>query len=151
MGRLNGVSSPYTVEILYQLGTHQDAGTQRRLHALLQWLADSARSHVHNVHPPGYNRPRMGLFSPDNPPAIASPASEHVHCVAAILWFSHEANVQYDLLSLLSQDLIRYCLLVYFVLYVFWAQFGILPFFFRNLIFARKGLGFELVLLQSNP
>lgn len=83
------------MEILYQLGTTQDAGTSRRVHALLCWLLDTAQAHV---------RHQASVFS--LPPA-PSPASEHVHCVAAILWQSQERGVDYDLLALLTSDLIR--------------------------------------------
>lgn len=31
LGRVSGVSSPYTMEILYQLGITQDLGTKNRL------------------------------------------------------------------------------------------------------------------------
>ena len=106
LGRVNGVASPYTVEILYQLGITQDTGTRSRVHALLRWLADSAQSHLHRT---AMDRGhRMGVFAPDPSSTLStSPASEHVHCVAAILWYSHELPVDYDLLSLLTPDLIR--------------------------------------------
>ena len=103
LGRVSGVASPYTVEILYQLGTRQDSGTESRVHALLHWLADSAQSHVQRAQ--SARGHRMGLFAPD--PASTSPASEHVHCVAAVLWYSHGRPVDYDLLALLTPDLIR--------------------------------------------
>uniref|UniRef100_A0AAV2JLI0 Dual E2 ubiquitin-conjugating enzyme/E3 ubiquitin-protein ligase BIRC6 n=1 Tax=Knipowitschia caucasica TaxID=637954 RepID=A0AAV2JLI0_KNICA len=42
-GRLNGLSSDSTIDILYQLGTTQDTGTKDRIQALLQWVQDSSR------------------------------------------------------------------------------------------------------------
>ncbi|KAL8592605.1 hypothetical protein ACOMHN_026535 [Nucella lapillus] len=105
LGRVNGVSSPYTVEILYQLGTTQDSGTMSRVHALLSWLDDTAQAHIHRV---AVSRDhRMGCPEP-SPKLTNSPASEHVHCVAAILWYSHERSVDYNLPVLLTPDLIKH-------------------------------------------
>ncbi|XP_070181060.1 dual E2 ubiquitin-conjugating enzyme/E3 ubiquitin-protein ligase BIRC6-like isoform X3 [Littorina saxatilis] len=105
LGRVNGVATPYTVEILYQLGITQDGGTRNRVQALLQWLADSAQSFLRRTSSARENR--MGVFGADPAsPLSTSPASEHVHCVAAILWFSHELPVHYDLLSLITPDFI---------------------------------------------
>nr|KAG5700866.1 hypothetical protein BaRGS_012273 [Batillaria attramentaria] len=107
LGRVNGVASTYTVEILYQLGIRQDAGTRHRVQALLQWLADSAQAYIRRLLL--MRDDHMGMCTPDPAsPLSASPAPEHVHCVAAVLWYSHELPVEYDLLQLLTPDLIQH-------------------------------------------
>ncbi|XP_076848185.1 LOW QUALITY PROTEIN: dual E2 ubiquitin-conjugating enzyme/E3 ubiquitin-protein ligase BIRC6 [Brachyhypopomus gauderio] len=102
-GRLNGLSSDSTIDILYQLGTTQDPGTKDRIQALLQWVHDSSRvaalkqSVAASLVSPGASRScEYGLLMP-------SPS--HLHCVAAILWHSYEMPVDYDLPALLSREL----------------------------------------------
>ncbi|XP_069036040.1 baculoviral IAP repeat-containing protein 6 isoform X3 [Lepisosteus oculatus] len=101
-GRLNGLSSDSTIDILYQLGTTQDPGTKDRIQALLQWVHDSSRvaalkrsGHLGYINPSSSSR-EYGLLMP-------SPS--HLHCVAAILWHSYELPVDYDLPVLLSREL----------------------------------------------
>ncbi|XP_039594997.1 baculoviral IAP repeat-containing protein 6 isoform X2 [Polypterus senegalus] len=101
-GRLNGLSSDSTIDILYQLGITQDPGTKDRIQALLQWVHDSSRvaalkksGHISYINP--ISSPReYGLLMP-------SPS--HLHCVAAILWHSYELPVDYDLPVLLNREL----------------------------------------------
>ncbi|KAE8601567.1 hypothetical protein XENTR_v10013719 [Xenopus tropicalis] len=101
-GRLNGLSSDSTIDILYQLGTTQDPGTKDRIQALLKWVSDSAqvaslkRSGWSNYISPNSSSREFGLLMP-------SPS--HLHCVAAILWHSYELPVEYDLPGLLNRDL----------------------------------------------
>ncbi|XP_018118499.1 baculoviral IAP repeat-containing protein 6 isoform X4 [Xenopus laevis] len=101
-GRLNGLSSDSTIDILYQLGTTQDPGTKDRIQALLKWVSDSAqvaslkRSGWSNYISPNSSTREFGLLMP-------SPS--HLHCVAAILWHSYELPVEYDLPGLLNRDL----------------------------------------------
>ncbi|XP_069464004.1 baculoviral IAP repeat-containing protein 6 isoform X2 [Ambystoma mexicanum] len=101
-GRLNGLSSDSTIDLLYQLGTTQDPGTKDRIQTLLKWVSDSARfaemkrsGRISNLCPNSSNR-EYGLLMP-------SPS--HLHCVAAILWHSFELPVEYDLPALLNKDL----------------------------------------------
>lgn len=101
-GRLNGLSSDSTIDILYQLGTTQDPGTKDRIQALLKWVYDSAgvaalkrSGHVAAVNTENITR-EYGLLMP-------SPS--HLHCVAAVLWHSYELPVEYDLPGLLTRDL----------------------------------------------
>uniref|UniRef100_H2L8M7 Baculoviral IAP repeat containing 6 n=1 Tax=Oryzias latipes TaxID=8090 RepID=H2L8M7_ORYLA len=104
-GRLNGLSSDSTIDILYQLGTTQDAGTKDRIQALLQWVNDSSRVAAHKMSGP------MGFASPGFTPGssreygLLMPSPSHLHCVAAILWHSYELPVDYDLPALLSREL----------------------------------------------
>ncbi|XP_044308535.1 baculoviral IAP repeat-containing protein 6 isoform X5 [Varanus komodoensis] len=101
-GRLNGLSSDSTIDILYQLGTTQDPGTKDRIQALLKWVSDSARvaamkkSVRSNYICPNSSTREYGLLMP-------SPS--HLHCVAAILWHSYELLVEYDLPALLNREL----------------------------------------------
>ncbi|GCB61656.1 dual E2 ubiquitin-conjugating enzyme/E3 ubiquitin-protein ligase BIRC6 isoform X1 [Scyliorhinus torazame] len=101
-GRLNGLSSDSTIDILYQLGTTQDPGTKDRIQALLKWVYDSAgvaavkrSGHVATVNSENVTR-EYGLLMP-------SPS--HLHCVAAVLWHSYELPVEYDLPGLLNREL----------------------------------------------
>ncbi|XP_078085695.1 dual E2 ubiquitin-conjugating enzyme/E3 ubiquitin-protein ligase BIRC6 isoform X6 [Mustelus asterias] len=101
-GRLNGLSSDSTIDILYQLGTTQDPGTKDRIQALLKWVYDSAgvaalkrSGHMATVNSENVTR-EYGLLMP-------SPS--HLHCVAAVLWHSYELPVEYDLPGLLNREL----------------------------------------------
>ncbi|XP_061083476.1 baculoviral IAP repeat-containing protein 6 isoform X4 [Conger conger] len=101
-GRLNGLSSDSTIDILYQLGTTQDPGTKDRIQALLQWVQDSSR--VAALKRSGH----MGYVSPSSSPreyGLLMPSPSHLHCVAAILWHSYELPVDYDLPVLLNREL----------------------------------------------
>ncbi|CAH2249482.1 baculoviral IAP repeat-containing 6 [Pelobates cultripes] len=101
-GRLNGLSSDSTIDILYQLGTTQDPGTKDRIQALLKWVSDSAR--VASLK----RSARNSYISPNRSPrefGLLMPSPSHLHCVAAILWHSYELPVDYDLPGLLSRDL----------------------------------------------
>ncbi|XP_056423373.1 baculoviral IAP repeat-containing protein 6 isoform X3 [Hyla sarda] len=101
-GRLNGLSSDSTIDILYQLGTTQDPGTKDRIQALLKWVSDSAR--VASLKRSG----RSTFNPPNNSPrefGLLMPSPSHLHCVAAILWHSYELPVEYDLPGLLNRDL----------------------------------------------
>ncbi len=40
-------------------------------------------------------------------PELPTPAPAHVHCVAAILWWSHENPVTYNLQNIVTKDLLR--------------------------------------------
>uniref|UniRef100_A0A8C0J634 Baculoviral IAP repeat containing 6 n=1 Tax=Chelonoidis abingdonii TaxID=106734 RepID=A0A8C0J634_CHEAB len=101
-GRLNGLSSDSTIDILYQLGTTQDPGTKDRIQALLKWVSDSARaaSMKKNV--------RISYICPNSSTreyGLLMPSPSHLHCVAAILWHSYELLVEYDLPALLNREL----------------------------------------------
>ncbi|KAH9496163.1 Baculoviral IAP repeat-containing protein 6, partial [Bulinus truncatus] len=109
LGKVHGASSPYTVEILYKLGTVQDEKTFDRVKALLTWLEDCARSSVtqaFNYHSsfPESSGSRSVNISRDT---LTSPSPEHVQCVAAILWHSAELPVTYDLAQLITVNFIR--------------------------------------------
>ncbi|XP_012868979.1 PREDICTED: baculoviral IAP repeat-containing protein 6, partial [Dipodomys ordii] len=101
-GRLNGLSSDSTIDILYQLGTTQDPGTKDRIQALLKWVSDSAR--VAALKRSG----RLNYVSPSSSSieyGLLMPSPSHLHCVAAILWHSYELLVEYDLPALLDREL----------------------------------------------
>ncbi|OWK10826.1 BIRC6, partial [Cervus elaphus hippelaphus] len=101
-GRLNGLSSDSTIDILYQLGTTQDPGTKDRIQALLKWVSDSAR--VAAMKRSG----RMSYMCPNSSSieyGLLMPSPSHLHCVAAILWHSYELLVEYDLPALLDREL----------------------------------------------
>ncbi|KAL7987488.1 hypothetical protein Chor_006407, partial [Crotalus horridus] len=101
-GRLNGLSSDSTIDILYQLGTTQDPGTKERIQALLKWVSDSAR--VAAMKKSG----RVNYVCPNSSTreyGLLMPSPSHLHCVAAILWHSYELLVDYDLPALLNREL----------------------------------------------
>ncbi|XP_056342469.1 baculoviral IAP repeat-containing protein 6 isoform X8 [Oenanthe melanoleuca] len=101
-GRLNGLSSDSTIDILYQLGTTQDPGTKDRIQALLKWVSDSAR--VAAMKKSG----RVSYICPSSSTreyGLLMPSPSHLHCVAAILWHSYELLVEYDLPALLDREL----------------------------------------------
>uniref|UniRef100_H3CIY4 Dual E2 ubiquitin-conjugating enzyme/E3 ubiquitin-protein ligase BIRC6 n=1 Tax=Tetraodon nigroviridis TaxID=99883 RepID=H3CIY4_TETNG len=105
-GRLNGLSSDSTVDILYQMGTTQDAGTKDRIQALLQWVHDSSQVASHKMSSPlGYAGPGAYTSASLREFGLLMPSPSHLHCVAAILWHSYELPVNYDLHSLLNRDL----------------------------------------------
>ncbi|XP_060789216.1 baculoviral IAP repeat-containing protein 6 isoform X7 [Neoarius graeffei] len=102
-GRLNGLSSDSTIDILYQLGTTQDPGTKDRIQALLQWVYDSSRvAALKQNCPSGIMGPAA---SQSREYGLLMPSPSHLHCVAAILWHSYELPVDYDLPTLLSREL----------------------------------------------
>ncbi|XP_048340127.1 baculoviral IAP repeat-containing protein 6 isoform X2 [Sphaerodactylus townsendi] len=101
-GRLNGLSSDSTIDILYQLGTTQDPGTKDRIQALLKWVSDSAR--VAALKKSG----RINYVCPNSSTreyGLLMPSPSHLHCVAAILWHSYELLIEYDLPALLNREL----------------------------------------------
>ncbi|KAJ8014186.1 hypothetical protein DPEC_G00037640 [Dallia pectoralis] len=102
-GRLNGLSSDSTIDILYQLGTTQDPGTKDRIQALLQWVHDSSlvAAQKRSV-PVGFTRQSS---SSSREYGLVMPSPSHLHCVAAILWHSYELPVDYDLPVLLDREL----------------------------------------------
>uniref|UniRef100_A0AAQ5Y9L2 Dual E2 ubiquitin-conjugating enzyme/E3 ubiquitin-protein ligase BIRC6 n=1 Tax=Amphiprion ocellaris TaxID=80972 RepID=A0AAQ5Y9L2_AMPOC len=106
-GRLNGLSSDSTIDILYQLGTTQDSGTKDRIQALLQWVHDSSRVAAHKMSGPmGYTGAGVGSSSASSREyGLLMPSPSHLHCVAAILWHSYELPVDYDLPALLNREL----------------------------------------------
>ncbi|KAI5102813.1 baculoviral IAP repeat-containing protein 6 isoform X13 [Silurus meridionalis] len=104
-GRLNGLSSDSTIDILYQLGTTQDPGTKDRIQALLQWVYDSSRvAALKQNCPTGIMGPAA---SQSREYGLLMPSPSHLHCVAAILWHSYELPVDYDLPALLSRELFK--------------------------------------------
>ncbi|KAL6101444.1 birc6 [Pungitius sinensis] len=106
-GRLNGLSSDSTIDILYQLGTTQDSGTEDRIQALLQWVHDSSRVAAHKISSHmGYIGAGAGSSSAwSREYGLLMPSPSHLHCVAAILWHSYELPVDYDLPALLNREL----------------------------------------------
>ncbi|XP_076097651.1 dual E2 ubiquitin-conjugating enzyme/E3 ubiquitin-protein ligase BIRC6-like isoform X3 [Mytilus galloprovincialis] len=104
MGKVSGLANDSTVELLYQLGITQDPGTSKRVQALLNWLGDSARVALQKTafSSDGYSRiPHHTTFM-----SLPSPAPTHIHCVAVILWQSHQLPVEYNLNALITKDLI---------------------------------------------
>ncbi|XP_054605954.2 dual E2 ubiquitin-conjugating enzyme/E3 ubiquitin-protein ligase BIRC6 isoform X4 [Nothobranchius furzeri] len=104
-GRLNGLSSDSTIDILYQLGTTQDPGTKDRIQALLQWVHDSSRVAAHKLSVPMGYAGAGSSSSSSREYGLLMPSPSHLHCVAAILWHSYELPVDYDLPGLLNRDL----------------------------------------------
>ncbi|KAL4237916.1 Baculoviral IAP repeat-containing protein 6 [Mactra antiquata] len=103
LGKMGGIANESTVEILYQLGTVQDRWTADRLKAMLQWLGDSA--HVALQRQAVLTDDRFHHITPDIS-HIPGPASTHVHCIAAILWFNNETLIEYNLSKLITKDLV---------------------------------------------
>ncbi|XP_038074812.1 baculoviral IAP repeat-containing protein 6-like [Patiria miniata] len=101
MGRSADASTESTVDIIYQMGTTLDQGTRDRVQALLDWLGDTARVHLHKNS--SFHRSPL-TFSPTEV-SLLNPASAHVMGVASILWASHEMRAPYDVGSLITKDL----------------------------------------------
>ena len=99
-GKVSGVASPASVELLHQLGIRQDSGSPARLQALCEWLEDSARVALHQHH-------GDTATVPDDQ-RLPAPALAHVHCVATVIWACHEMAVNYDLSQILTPNLLRY-------------------------------------------
>ncbi|XP_059157271.1 baculoviral IAP repeat-containing protein 6-like isoform X2 [Physella acuta] len=116
LGKIHGAASPYTVEIIYRLGTTQDENTCSRVKALLQWLEDcsiaairqaemkeqEAMSSTTDLFNSTSQRDRRLSYD-----TLSNPSPEHVQCVAAILWNSTEQQVNYPINRLVSIDFIR--------------------------------------------
>ncbi|XP_067680641.1 baculoviral IAP repeat-containing protein 6-like isoform X2 [Haliotis asinina] len=105
LGKVSGVASESTVELLYQLGMVQDSGTKARVQAVLQWLGDSGQQAVQKNAGGGNDSGREagGCMWLSNLP---NPAPAHVHCIAAVLWQSQELQVQYGLSDIITIDLV---------------------------------------------
>uniref|UniRef100_A0A8C4Q1J4 Dual E2 ubiquitin-conjugating enzyme/E3 ubiquitin-protein ligase BIRC6 n=1 Tax=Eptatretus burgeri TaxID=7764 RepID=A0A8C4Q1J4_EPTBU len=101
MGRLNGLSSDSTVDIVFQLGTTQDTGTRERVKALISWVKDCAQLAVRNS-----NSPTSPALAPHERGLLA-PSPSHVHCIAAVLWYSLEQQVEYDLPGMMGPELFQ--------------------------------------------
>uniref|UniRef100_A0A0C9RVJ5 Dual E2 ubiquitin-conjugating enzyme/E3 ubiquitin-protein ligase BIRC6 n=1 Tax=Fopius arisanus TaxID=64838 RepID=A0A0C9RVJ5_9HYME len=80
------------VELLQQLCSSQDSGTEARITAVLTWLHTSAMNSVARSH--------------QNNPNVVSPPAIYVHCISTIIWKAHELRDRmYNLEELLSDDL----------------------------------------------
>ena len=106
-GKVNGVSNESTVDILFKLGTRQDEGTEARLKALLAWLSDSARVGLQKSSASSSPSGESHSVHSGQQADLPTPAPRHIHCIAAILWHSHDLPVSYSLASLLTRDLLR--------------------------------------------
>ncbi|ELT93547.1 hypothetical protein CAPTEDRAFT_223860 [Capitella teleta] len=95
--KLRGMANESSVDILFQLGTHQDAATVHRLHAILAWLSDSATLAV--------QRSCAGAGLHERTIDLPSPAPAHIHCIASILWHSRDLAT-FDLNQVISKDLL---------------------------------------------
>uniref|UniRef100_A0A2C9JJC5 Dual E2 ubiquitin-conjugating enzyme/E3 ubiquitin-protein ligase BIRC6 n=1 Tax=Biomphalaria glabrata TaxID=6526 RepID=A0A2C9JJC5_BIOGL len=111
LGKVHGAASPYTVEILYRLGTVQDEKTCCRVKALLKWLEDCSKASLTRVNiysgPSGSGTSFGQRISNMSYDMLTSPSPEHVQCVAAILWHSVECPVNYELTELITESFIR--------------------------------------------
>ncbi|GFS25394.1 baculoviral IAP repeat-containing protein 6, partial [Elysia marginata] len=111
LGKIHGIASPHTVEIIYKLGTNQDENTQQRVSALLRWLEDCARANLTHYQDFESSESSSRSFSFFNGSrghnTLCNPSPEHVQCVAAVLWHSVELPVSYPLQRLVSVDFIR--------------------------------------------
>lgn len=81
-----------------------------RVEALLHWLEDCSKASVSKAYlqeqlQPGTSRGGSSRLMYDT---LSSPSPEHVQCVAAILWYSMELSVTYQLHKLVSVNFIRY-------------------------------------------
>lgn len=77
-----------------------------RIQALLQWVHDSSQVASHKISGPvGCGGPGFYTSASLREFGLLMPSPSHLHCVAAILWHSHELPVNYDLHSLLNRDL----------------------------------------------
>ena len=74
-----------------------------RVQALLDWLGDTARvalrKHSHFQRAPH-------TLSPSEA-GLLNPSPTHVHCVATIIWASHQQQTSYNVASLLTNELFR--------------------------------------------
>ncbi|KAK3576772.1 hypothetical protein CHS0354_014586 [Potamilus streckersoni] len=104
LGKINGMGNNSTVELLYQLGMHQDAWTKDRIQAMLHWLVDSARLALQKTSGFASNgfqsTPRETRFS------LSEPSPAHIHCIASVLWQSNENNQQNNFSQLISKEII---------------------------------------------
>lgn len=72
----------------------------------MDWLGDTARVGLQKS--AVYSDDRFRQSAPQTSYlALANPAAVHIHCIAAILWQSHELPVEYNLCLLISKELIR--------------------------------------------
>ncbi|XP_029637353.1 baculoviral IAP repeat-containing protein 6 isoform X1 [Octopus sinensis] len=107
MGKVSGVANDSTIEILYQLGTLQDSGTPARLKALIVWLGDSAEVALQKSEMLSLNN-GYGPAPHEAPYfTLPHPAAPHVHCIAAILWYSHSLPVRNELRTIITPQLFR--------------------------------------------
>ena len=78
------------VELLQQLCSAQDASTEGRMSAVLQWLETVA----------------LNSSTQSQTPNSSSPPAVYIHCISSIIWKAHQQeNLNYDLQSLLTEDL----------------------------------------------
>ncbi|XP_034941309.1 baculoviral IAP repeat-containing protein 6 isoform X2 [Chelonus insularis] len=83
------------VELLQQLCTAQDPGTESRIFAVLTWLHTSAMTIVSRVL--------------RNNPNVVSPPAIYIHCISTIIWKTHEVDDRaYNLENMLTDDLFNY-------------------------------------------
>ena len=79
-----------------------------RVKALTDWLQDCGKlatqgSRINQSDVGGMRGYGRQLGSVELP----SPAPAHIHCVAAILWYSHDMPVTYNLHGIVSKELLR--------------------------------------------
>ncbi|KAF7274270.1 hypothetical protein GWI33_013063 [Rhynchophorus ferrugineus] len=72
-------------ELLYQICEHQDTNTAYRVKIVLDWLENTAKDCLRTENTDNCN-------------------AAYVSSIASILWFSNQAQVNYDLKSLITQD-----------------------------------------------
>ncbi len=83
-----------------------------RVKALTDWLQDCGRAAAQRARfTPGDAAAVGGVSAFTRRLAanteLPSPAPAHVHCVAAILWYSHDLPVSYNLRGIVSKELLR--------------------------------------------
>lgn len=105
MGKVCGVANDSTIEILYQLGTVQDSGTAARLKALILWLGDSAKVAIEKSEMLSLNNGYGPAPHETTYFTLPHPAAAHVHCIAAILWYSRNLPVCSELRSIITPEL----------------------------------------------
>ncbi|GAB1609836.1 baculoviral IAP repeat-containing protein 6-like isoform X2 [Argonauta hians] len=107
MGKVSGIANDSTIEILYQLGTLQDTGTTARLKALIKWLGDSAEVALQKSEMLSLNNGYGSASHETSYFTLPHPAAPHVHCIAAILWYSQSLPVHDELCTIITQRLFR--------------------------------------------
>ena len=107
-GKVSGLATDSSIDLLYQLGMTQDSGSFSRVQALCAWLGDSARLAVQKHHGgTGGASFFVGGMRDEDIPSLPSPAPAHVHCVAVVLWHSLGMSINYNLKNVVSREFLR--------------------------------------------
>lgn len=88
-----------------------------RLKALIVWLGDSAEVALQKSEMLSLNN-GYGPAPHEAPYfTLPHPAAPHVHCIAAILWYSHSLPVRNELRTIITPQLFRYFIFSFLFLF----------------------------------